>query len=155
MIDDPPPTSGVRHTDRVFRSVALVYAAAFLLHNADHVRRGLDALTPEVLWAGTVSGLVAVGAIVLALAGWKLAPLLAIAHGFSQALSVAAVHLLPPWGALSDSLATANVDLLSWAAVLAEVAGAFAFGVAGAYALRLRARSGSNGDRSARAAGLA
>ena len=48
----------------------------------------------------------------------------------------AAVHLLPRWGAFSDSLPDGGVDALSWAAVLLEIGGALAFGVAGAYALR-------------------
>ena len=122
--------------NRVLCNAALFYAAGFLAHNADHFRRGLDVLTPEVLWAGSVSGMVAVAAIALALLGHRLAPLVAVAHGFSQALGVAAVHLLPRWSAFSDSLADVGADGLSWAAVLAEIAGALAFGAAGAYVLR-------------------
>lgn len=134
MIDEPSRTTGAPRADRVLRYAALVYTAGFLAHNGDHVRRGLDVLTPEVFWAGTVSGMVAVAAITLALVGHRLAPLVAVAHGFSQALGVAAVHLLPRWGALSDSLPDGGVDALSWAAVLVEIAGALAFGAAGAYA---------------------
>jgi hypothetical protein len=129
------PTDALR-AQRVLRFVAIFYAIGFLVHTADHFRRGLDVLTPEVLWAGSVSSAVAVAAIVLALLGHRLAPPVAVAAGFSQALGVAAVHLLPRWSALNDSLAAGGADGLSWAAVLIEIAGALAFGAAGAYALR-------------------
>jgi hypothetical protein len=133
------PPSG----DRVLRYAALLYAAGFAFHNGDHLRRGMDVLTGQVLWAGTLTGLVAIAAIVLALMGHRLAPPLAVAHGFSQALGVAAVHLLPRWSAFSDSLPDGNVDALSWAAVIAEVAGAFVFGAAGVYVMRRSRRHAS------------
>ena len=121
---------------RALRYAALGYAAGFLLHTADHLRRGLDVLTPEVLWAGNITGFVAVVAIVLALVGHRLAPLVAAAHGLSQAAGVAAVHLLPRWSAFSDSLPASGAGVLSWIAVLAEIVAALALGAAGAYALR-------------------
>jgi hypothetical protein len=139
------PTSdaaGLRRGVRLLRYAALVYTAGFLAHNADHVRPGLDVLTPEVFWAGAISGMVAVAAIALALAGHHWAALVAVAHGFSQAFGVAAVHLLPRWSAFSDSLPDGHADALSWVAVLAEIAGALAFGVAGMYVLRQRDRYG-------------
>ena len=124
--------------NRVLKYAALLYAAGFLLHNADHVRRGLDVLTPEVLGAGSASGVVAVGAIALALVGHPLAPLVAVAHGLSQGLGVAAVHLLPHWSTFSDSLPDGGADALSWVAVLVEIGSALGFGVAGAYVLARR-----------------
>jgi hypothetical protein len=142
MIDPTSRKTGPRRADRLLKYAALVYAVGFLLHTADHLRRGLDVLTPEVFWAGNVSGAVAVAAIALALAGHGLAPLIAVAHGFSQALGVSAVHLLPGWGAFSDSLPDGGADALSWAAVLLEIGAALAFGLAGAYALRRGARRG-------------
>src|SRR5262245_37363130 len=114
--------------NRVLKYAALAYAAAFLAHTADHVRRGLGVLTPEVFWLGTAGGVIAVVAIAMALVDLPLAPLLAVVHGFSQALGVAAVHLPPPWGPFSDSLHH-GADIVSWAAVLAEIAGALAFGL--------------------------
>jgi hypothetical protein len=137
MIADTARASDALRPIQILRYTALVYAVAFLAHTADHFRRGLDVLTPEVLWLGTAGSAVAVLAIALALAGSPLAPLLAVVHGFSQALGVAAVHLLPSWGAFSDSLHH-GADVLSWTAVLAEISGALAFGVAGAYAFRHR-----------------
>jgi hypothetical protein len=147
MIDEPSRETDALRSDRVLRYAALFYAGGFLVHTADHLRRGLDVLTPEVFWAGTVSGVVAVAAIALALVGHRLAPLVAVAHGFSQALGVAAVHLPPTWSAFSDSLPDAGADALSWAAVLLEIAGALAFAAAGAYVLRRGARCPPRGGR--------
>jgi hypothetical protein len=104
MIDQPPRIDDVRRAARLLKSVAPVYAVGLLVHAADHLRRGLDLLTPEVFWAGSVTGVVAVAAIWMALVGHRLAPAIAFAHGVSQGLGVAAVHLLPSWGAFSDSL---------------------------------------------------
>jgi len=60
----------------------------------------------------------------------------AVAHGFSQALGVSVVHLLPSWGAFSGSLPDGGADILSWAAVLVEIVATFAFGAAGARVMR-------------------
>jgi hypothetical protein len=133
---ETPSETDERRGYPVLRYTTLLYAAGFLVHNGDHLRRGLDVLTPEVLWAGTASGIGAVAAIVLALAGHRLAPVVAVATGFLMALGVAAVHLLPQWSAFSDSLPDGDVDALSWVAVLFEIGGAVAFGAAGAYVLR-------------------
>ena len=145
MIDETSGKTNALRADRILRYAALFYAVGFVVHTADHFRRGLDVLTPEVLWAGNVAGVVAVAAIVLALVGYRLAPLVAVATGFFLALGVAAVHLLPPWSAFSDSLPNGDVDALSWAAVLIEIAGALAFGAAGAYVLRRGAPRGVRG----------
>src|SRR5262245_32628984 len=137
--------------DRVLRHAAILFLIGFLIHNGDHLRRGVDVLTPEVLWAGSVSGVLALAAIALALMGHRLAPLVAVAVGLPMALGVAAVHLLPRWSAFSDSLADGRVDALSWIAVLAEIAGALAFGAVGAWALRRgRRRSAVEGPAASR-----
>jgi hypothetical protein len=125
-----------RRAGRALKYAALAYAVGLLLHAADHLRRGLDILTPQVFWAGGVTGAVAVAAIWMALAGHRLAPAIAFAHGITQGLGVAAVHLLPSWGAFSDSLPDGGADLVSWAAVLVEVVAALSVSAAGAYLLR-------------------
>lgn len=129
---------------RFLRYAALIYAAGLVLHTADHVRRGLDVLTPQVHTAGYVSTAAGLFAITLVLARHRWAPLVAIATGFSIALGVVAVHLLPHWGAFSDSFIgrqATGVTALSWGVVLVEIAGAFALGLAGASLLRRRDRS--------------
>jgi hypothetical protein len=125
---------------RVLTYVALVYAGAFFLYNGDRFRRGLDSLTVEAFWVGTISGVVAIVAITLAVARDQLAPPAAMVHGFAQALYVAVVHVLPTWSGFSDSLLTGGADGLSWTAVVADIVGALALGAAGALALRRRSR---------------
>jgi hypothetical protein len=49
---------------------------------------------------------------------------------------VSAAHLLPHWSSLSDSLPDGNVDGFTWVAVLIEIVGALALGIAGVNALR-------------------
>jgi len=136
MIDETPRSFGAPSWYRLLRYSALLYAVGIVIHMADHVRRGLEVLTPQVLWSGNVTGIISIVAIVLALVGYRLAPAIAVAHGFTQAIGVSAVHLLPAWGAFSDSLLTGGADPLSWIAVLTEIVCALAFGVAGALVLR-------------------
>jgi hypothetical protein len=122
----------MRHDARfLLRLTAAIYLVGWSLHTADHLRRGLGAVTGEVLWAGNVSGILALIAIGMAFAGHRLAPVAAIAAGLPAAFGVAAVHLLPSWGVFSDSLADGHVDGFTWVAVLVEIGGALAFGLAG------------------------
>src|SRR5258705_13542223 len=102
----------------LLRLTAAVYLVGWSLHTGDHLRRGLDAVTAEVLWAGNISGLLALAAIGLALAGHRLAPIAAVAAGLPAAVGVAAVHLLPSWGVFSDSLPDGHVDGFTWGAGL-------------------------------------
>jgi hypothetical protein len=122
--------------DRLLRSAALVFFVGFLVHNADHSRRGLAVLTPEVIAAGTAGAILSLGALALIAMGHRLAPTAAIAAGISMAIGVTAVHLLPRWSAFSDALPGGNVDAWTWLAVFAEVAGALFLALAGLYALR-------------------
>jgi hypothetical protein len=118
------------------RWAAFVYAAAWVIHTADHLRRGTGVVTSEVLVLGTVAGALQVIAIGAVLTRHRLAPLLAVAVGFPDGIGIAAVHLLPHWSSLSDAFPGAHgtgVTGLSWVAATAEIAGALAFGAAGAY----------------------
>lgn len=118
---------------------ALLYVLGLALHTADHLRRGLDAVTPQVLWAGNVSTVVGITVAVLVIVGYRNAPMLAAVTGIPVAAGVAAVHLLPKWSALSDSFLGAHntgVTGLSWTVVLLEIAGAAAMGVAGLVVVR-------------------
>jgi hypothetical protein len=51
-------------------------------------------------------------------------------------VGIAAVHLLPRWGALSDPYAAAHVDALSWALAVVPVLAAALLAVVAARALR-------------------
>lgn len=121
---------------RALRYAAGVYAAAFLFHNGDHVRRGFDTLTPYVLAGGTLLTIASVIVIAMVLTHHRQAPLAAAIVGFAGAVGVTAVHLLPDWGAFSDAFPGGQVDAISYAAVLGEIAAAALLGFAGLHALR-------------------
>jgi hypothetical protein len=125
---------------QLLRVAALIYAIGLVAHTADHFRRGIEILTPGVLWAGSFSSTVALGAIVLALTNHRLAPAVAAAHGLTQAIGVAAVHLIVAQGPFSDSLTLGGADVVSWAAVLLEIGSALALGLAGVAILARGAR---------------
>jgi hypothetical protein len=116
------------------RWAAWVFLAGWILHNADHLRRGLAVLTPGILWLGSVSGIVSLVVIGLALRGSGYAPELAVAMGFGMAIGVSAVHLLPTWSVFSDSLPF-TADAITWMAVMAEIIGGVVFGWVGLRAL--------------------
>jgi hypothetical protein len=130
------PEPHARRPEIVLRTAALCFAAGLALHTADHLRRGVDVLTEHVFWGGMVLTTTSVIAIVLVLTRHRAAPVIAAVVGFTAAIGVSAAHLLPTWSALSDSLPDGHVDVMSWVAVLIEIAGAVALGAAGLYALR-------------------
>lgn len=127
--------------DRLLRMTAIAYALAIAVHFADHIRRGLDASPGVVIALGGVAALFQVTAIVAALTGRAVAPLLAFAVGLPDAVGVFAVHLLPRWSALSDPFPgsdAVHVTALSWASGVAEIATGLAFAYAGWVAMRAR-----------------
>ena len=119
---------------RYLRFAALFYALGLGLHTVDHVRRGLDVLTPEVQWAGNLSTAIGIATVVLVLVGNRFGPLSAALTGIPVGVGVAAVHLLPHWSAFSDAFPGshgAGVTAMSWTVVLIEIVGAIAMGVIG------------------------
>jgi hypothetical protein len=134
------PVASSRSADLRLRAAAVLFGAGLVVHTADHLRRGLDVVTSQVLWGGNVLAALALVAIALVFARHHAAPAVAAIVGFTAAVGVSASHLLPHWSALSDSLPDGNVDALTWFAVLLEISGALALGVAGVMALR-RSRS--------------
>jgi hypothetical protein len=126
--------------ERWLRYATILYAIGLALHSADHFRRGLDVLTPEVFWGGNVITVIGVTAIALVFLRHRLAPVVAVIGGWPIAIGVTAAHLLPHWSVFSDAFPGSAVSPVSWAAVLIEIAGALALGAAGAYALRVSRR---------------
>jgi len=124
---------------RLLTAAAALYLAGWLVHNADHLRRGFDVVTTQVIVLGSVAGvlqLVAIGAVFFR---FRLAPLLAVIVGLPDAVGIAAVHLLPHWSSLSDAFPGAHgagVTVWSWVAASAEVGTALLFALAGLYTLR-------------------
>lgn len=118
----------------VLRSGTALFAAGFVVHNIDHLRRGLDAITGQVFAGGTVISFMALTVFALVLLRHRLAPAAALWIGAATAVGVSASHLLPRWSAFSDAFPGGHVDGWSWFAVLFEVAGAVVLAGCGWYA---------------------
>lgn len=129
-----------RRGEAVLRWATVLFVAAFLFHNADHLRRGVGSISDYVVGAGSVFALISLVAVVLVVLRHRLAPAVAVATGFGGALGVTASHLLPHWSVFSDSFED-GVDALTWAAGVSEIAALLVFGAAGLYVMRLRSRS--------------
>jgi hypothetical protein len=109
-----------------------LFAAGSLVHTLDHLRRGQGSVSDELYWLGTLAIVLQVVVITLILVRHRLAPLLAVAAGFSLAVGFLAAHWLPEWSAISDPLW--EIDSWTWLSYVAstmEIVGALAIGVAG------------------------
>jgi len=134
------PDIEVLRAERLLRITAVVFAVAVVVHGADHLRRGPDAVTEVVRGAGAIQFVLGAVAVVLVFRRHQLAPTMAVYVGFISALGFAAAHLLPQWSAFSDpftgSAVAPGVTAFSWFAALFEIGADIAFGVAG---LRMQA----------------
>lgn len=115
---------------------ATFFAAAVVVHGADHLRRGGDSLNADVFWLGTAAIALEVGVVALVFMRHPVAPLAAAVVGFSLAVGYFAVHFTPERGWLSDSFPSSNAAVASWVAGSLETAAALALGVAGLAAWR-------------------
>ena len=126
--------------EKALRSTGVVFLAALLVHGADHLHRGVDVVTTQVLAGGTVQFAAALVAFALVLRRHPAAPAAATVVGFSSALLFVTAHLLPHWSAFSDayvgSPVAPGVTAFSWFTATFEIAADVAFGWAGAVALR-------------------
>ena len=129
-------------TDTTLRTTSLVFAAAVLVHGADHLRRGIDAVSTTVFAAGNAQLVAGAIAVALVLRRHPLAPAVAVGVGFVSAFGFAAAHLLPHWSAFSDAYVGVqrgpDVNAFSWFTALFEIAADLAFGFAGLAVLRRR-----------------
>jgi hypothetical protein len=119
-------------------ATAVAYGLAFVVHTADHVRRGVDASPRSVVALGALAGVFQVVAIVAALRGHAKAALLAVAVGLPDAAGIVTAHLLPRWSGPSDSFPShaPGVTAFSWVTAVAEITAALAFAYAGWLVLR-------------------
>jgi hypothetical protein len=125
------PTAADRGV-RLLVAAATLFAVAVLVHNSDHVRRGIDSVSRQVFWVGTAGIVLEVGVVVLATQRHRLAPLAAVAAGWSLAPAYLLVHFLPAHWWLGDSFTVAShVSPLSWCAASLEVLAAALLGLAG------------------------
>jgi hypothetical protein len=114
---------------------AAFFVLALTLHTADHLRRGMEVVPPAVMIAGMIQGVAAAITVVLVFRRNRWAPHAAILIGFSSALGFGAAHLLPTWGAFSDSFIdaapAAGVTWFSWVTAIVEIGADLLFGMAG------------------------
>lgn len=135
----PTVRSPLTDDDGRLLAVASIFTVAVVLHGLDHLRRGVDAVSLQVFWAGTLAMTIEIAVVVLAAQRHRLAPLAATSIGLSLAAGYVVVHFLPARSWLSDSLTSgADVSPLSWAAASIEVLAALALAAAGLLVLRRR-----------------
>ena len=131
---------GERSPERRLRGTAVVFLVAVAAHGVDHLRRGVDVVTTQVLSAGAIQFLLALITVALVHRRHPWSPYAAIALGFSSAIGFTAAHLLPHWSSFSDPFTgghvAQNVTVLSWATALFEIGADLAFGWAGVRAVR-------------------
>lgn len=111
------------------------FAAAVLVHNFDHVRRGADGVSVDVFAVGTAAILLEVAVVVLCVRRHPYAPLAALWSGLALAIGYLVVHFTPPRAWLSDSLLR-GADAMSLVAASLEVVAALTLALAGVMALR-------------------
>lgn len=122
----------MHHSRGALGTSTIAFAIGFAIHNADHVRRGFAGIADGVILGGTIVAMMAAVMLTLVVLKHPAAPAVCAVGGAAIAAGVAASHLLPDWGPVSDSLPDGDVDTLTWIAVLAEiVTGAALAAVAG------------------------
>jgi hypothetical protein len=125
--------------DRWLLSAATLFTIAVLIHSADHLRRGTDAIDRDVFWLGTAGVALEIAVVVLACQRHRVAPLFAGVVGSTLAAGYLAVHFLPARSLFSDSFTSAsNVSPLSWFAASLEVIAAVTLAAVGFAVLRER-----------------
>jgi hypothetical protein len=121
--------------DSRLRRAAIFFAVALAVHTADHLRRGMDVVPPAVMTAGMIQGVLAAITVVLVFRRSRWAPHAAVFIGFVSAVGFTAAHLLPTWGAFSDSFIdaapAAGVTWFSWVTAILEILADLLFGAAG------------------------
>ena len=141
----PAPWFADLRAARLLRYAAVFYAIAWAVHTGDHLRRGLAVETVEVSTLGSIAGVVQLLVVAAVFLRWRGAAVAAVAIGFPDAVGIAAVHLLPHWGAFSDAFPGAHgtgVTGFSWFAAVLEIVGALVFAIAGVRALQAASRRG-------------
>ena len=105
-----------------------LFAGAWTIHSADHMRRGVGAVRDGVLWGGTGVAMLTAVLITLVIVGHEIAPLAIAASGPAIAIGVSASHLVPDWGPFSDYLLAGMTDWITTVAVLSGIAAGLIWG---------------------------
>lgn len=113
----------------------LAFTAAFAVHGADHVRRGMAASPPAIMVGGAIQGLIVLVAVVLVLRQHRWAAPVATFVGFGSAAVFAYAHVLPTFApALQDSFTSGpriNVTWFSWLTAVGEIGTGLILGAVG------------------------
>ena len=110
------------------------FIVALVLHNSDHIffqDRGVNALSTEVVVAGTMLAVAAFIGYGITLARHPWAPLIATILGFGATISLALGHVVPHWSAFSDPYSDLHLGAYSWTVMLAELVTGLVLGVVG------------------------
>lgn len=122
------------HRDRSSWARPLVLAAGgvlalTVLHDLDHLRQGRD--LPLAL--DLIGGAATLGAVGIFLWSARRAnenvARVAEVFGFTTAVGLVVVHVLPHWSLISDPYDESGVDALSWLSLMAFIAGGIILGV--------------------------
>lgn len=125
--------------DRHLRLAAMFFAAAVLVHNGDHLRRGGDSVASDVFVLGTLGIILEVSVVALVLMGHRLGPLAAVSIGSSLAAGYLLVHLSPQRSWFSDSLTAGDgIIWFSWVAVVGLVVASVLLATTGWVTLKRR-----------------
>jgi hypothetical protein len=136
-----------REGEELLRAAAAVFALAVIVHNSDHLRRGVDRLSGDVFAIGTLGIVLEVALVVLVFQSNRYAPLACVVGGGVLAVGYVEVHFLPAHSFLSDSFTSAShTALISWIAASGEIAAALLLALAGAQVLRASGRSVARAD---------
>lgn len=100
------------------KTAGALFAVTWLIHSADHIRRGTGLTSDGVIWAGTAAAVLATMALTLIFTDHPLAPFAAAAVFSSLAFGVTASHFAPAWGYFSEPLLIES-DADGWAALAA------------------------------------
>ena len=118
----------------VARKAGVLLGLVFV-HDLDHVRQG-RAVGLELFGVGLVAAIAATVVLVLAGKHHRLAAPAAAAVGFGNVAGLIAVHVLPDWGAFSDSYPAAGVDAASWGIVIVMMLAGLALGTTAVAGIR-------------------
>lgn len=137
----PPAVPVTGLVNQQLRWVTIIFTAALIVHGADHLRRGMNAISSTVMALGTVQQILALTTIVLVYRAHRWAPLAAVIVGFGSAVGFTLVHVFPDWfGPFSDSFlnppASSHVNGFSWFAAGFEILASLALGIVGLRARR-------------------
>jgi len=127
---------------------ATVFTVAVLLHNGDHLRRGVGSVGADVFWLGVFGIALEVAVVVLVVMNHPTAPLAAVSAGVGLAAGYLFVHFTPSRTWLSDSFTSGSPSALSVLAAGFETVAALLLAAAGLSVIRRRGLASAAGGES-------